>query len=67
MKLVIYEMYKLWTQKIFIIYLLVLILLNFFLIWMYSSNDEASFPSEAYRCMAKELKEIELSEQYKLI
>ena len=61
------ELYKLWSKKIFLLYLAFLFLFNFFLIWSYSKPSIFTARPAAYKEITKELENKDIEEQYSFV
>ncbi|MEG1049965.1 MAG: hypothetical protein RSE24_05425, partial [Oscillospiraceae bacterium] len=67
MRLFFKELYKLWTKKVFVLYLCVLVFANIFLMWTYSQPTAYSPPSSAYAKLTHELRHTGIEEQYRIV
>lgn len=66
MKLLFTEMYKIWTNRIFMMFAAVLVFGNMFFIWN-ASDKAALVPPEAYRKMTEDLEGLSFKEKQALI
>ena len=66
MKLLFTEMYKIWTNRIFMMFAAVLVFGNLFFVWN-ASDKAALVPPEAYRKMTEDLDGLSFKEKQSLI
>ena len=55
MRLFLFELKKLWSEKEFLLYFALLICVNIFLLWFYSQPDANSAPPSSYYHLTKDL------------